>query len=67
MLRCVDARTGKPIVEAEIAPTGGASGQSRPVQLRSPQEAFRFVQETTLALQYLGCAVVALSRRRAGC
>jgi hypothetical protein len=58
MLRCVDGPNGVTVVEAEIAPAGGGNPVRRgPYSFSSPQEAFRFVQETTLALQYLGCAV----------
>ena len=58
MLRCVDGPDGATIVEAEIAPAGGGQPVRRgPYTFGNPHEAFRFIQEATLALQYLGCVV----------
>jgi uncharacterized protein YjhX (UPF0386 family) len=57
LLRCYD-RDGATIVEAEVTPVGGVQPVQRgPYRFPSATEAFRFVQETLLALQYLGCTV----------
>lgn len=52
VLRCYDG-VGDTIVEYEAEPTGRRGTYRFP----SAAEAFRFVQEAVLALQYLGCAV----------
>jgi hypothetical protein len=57
LLRCYDTDGGT-IVEAEVTPAGALDAVRRgPYRFRSATEAFRFVQEALLALQYLGCAV----------
>jgi hypothetical protein len=57
LLRCYDGQ-GETIVEAEIVPVRGGDPVRRgPYRFRTATEAFRFVQETLLALQYLGCDV----------
>jgi hypothetical protein len=59
ILRCLDGPDGT-IVEAMIEPPGGGDPIRRgPYRFASANEAFRFVQEAMLALQYLGCAVAA--------
>ena len=57
MLRCVDGPEGQTIVEAEVVGANGAPVRRGPYAFRNAHEAFRFVQEATLALQYLGCVV----------
>jgi hypothetical protein len=52
VIRCYDG-IGDTIVEYEAEPTGRRGTYRFP----SATEAFRFVQEAVLALQYLGCAV----------
>ena len=57
LLRCFDLE-GTTVVEAEVR----AAGTSEPVRpgpyrFATASEAFRFVQEAVLALQYLGCQV----------
>ena len=57
LLRCFDG-DGETIVEAEVTPTrGGEIVRRGPYRFRTATEAFRFVQETMLALQYLGCEI----------
>lgn len=57
LLRCYDGE-GATIVEAEVTPVGTVQSVQRgPYRFQSATDAFRFVQETLLALQYLGCAV----------
>ena len=57
-LRCYDSDAGATIVEAQVAPAGGGEPIHRgPYRFATAPEAFRFVQEATLALQYLGCSV----------
>jgi hypothetical protein len=57
LLRCFDADDAT-IVEAEVLPAGATQPQRRgPYRFESAPEAFRFVQETLLVLQYLGCHV----------
>jgi hypothetical protein len=61
LLRCYDTADGSggTIVEAEVTPLRSAETVSRgPYRFASAPEAFRFVQEAVLALQYLGCSVV---------
>jgi len=53
VLRCYDG-IGDTIVEYEAE----ATGRSGTYRFPSAADAFRFVQEAVLALQYLGCAVV---------
>jgi hypothetical protein len=56
-LRCYDdADDGGTVVEAQIHPKEGTP-VSRGYRFSTAPDAFRFVQETLLALQYLGCAV----------
>jgi hypothetical protein len=56
-LRCYDdTDEGGTVVEAQIHPEAGAP-VSRGYRFSTAPDAFRFVQETLLALQYLGCAV----------
>jgi hypothetical protein len=58
LLRCYDDTYGGSIVEAEIAPVGGGEPVHRgPYRFATAHDAFRFLQEATLALQYLGCSV----------
>jgi hypothetical protein len=58
-LRCYDA-DGATIVEAEVLPQGQTQPVRRgPYHFATAPEAFRFVQEALLALQYLGCTVAA--------
>jgi hypothetical protein len=58
VLRCYDGADGVTIVEAEVQPPGGADAVRRgPYRFSSAYEAFRFLQEATLALQYLGCSI----------
>ena len=57
LLRCYDG-DGETIVEAEVSPVrGGDMVRRGPYRFRTATEAFRFVQEALLALQYLGCDV----------
>lgn len=56
-LRCYDLE-GATIVEAEVLPQGESAPVRRgPYRFATPPEAFRFVEEAVLALQYLGCTV----------
>jgi hypothetical protein len=57
LLRCFDADDGT-IVEAEVLPPSATQPQRRgPYRFETAPEAFRFIQEALLALQYLGCQV----------
>lgn len=57
LLRCYD-HDGSTIVEAEVIPVRGEHPERRgPYRFATAPEAFRFVQETLLALQYLGCTI----------
>jgi hypothetical protein len=57
-LRCFDDPSGSTIVQADVFPLGGGEATRRgPYRFQTAHEAFRFVQEATLALQYLGCAI----------
>lgn len=57
MLRCYDDANGS-VVEAAVAPLeGGAPVPRGPYRFATAHEAFRFLQEATLALQYLGCTI----------
>jgi hypothetical protein len=57
LLRCYDA-AGATMVDAEIVPVGSHDPVRRgPYRFASATDAFRFVQEALLALQYLGCSV----------
>jgi hypothetical protein len=57
LLRCYDG-DGASVVEAEVTPAGAAEPVRRgPYRFETATEAFRFVQEALLALQYLGCTV----------
>lgn len=56
-LRCYDGDGGT-VVEAEVTPVGSLEPVHRgPYRFATATEAFRFVQEALLALQYLGCSV----------
>jgi hypothetical protein len=56
-LRCYDG-VGETIVEAEVTPLrGGEIVRRGPYRFRTATDAFRFVQESLLALQYLGCQI----------
>lgn len=58
LLRCYDADGGGTLVEAEVTPSRGGDPIRRgPYRFENANEAFRFVQEALLALQYLGCQV----------
>ena len=58
LLRCYDAPGGGIVVDAEVTPLRGSETIRRgPYRFASAPEAFRFVQESMLALQYLGCTV----------
>ena len=57
ILRCYDSE-GATVVEAEVLPAGATEPVRRgPYRFATAPEAFRFVQEALLALQYLGCQV----------
>jgi hypothetical protein len=57
-LRCYDGQNGNSLVEAEVTPLGGGETVKRgPYRFATAHEAFRFIQEAVLTLQYLGCAV----------
>ena len=57
LLRCYDG-DGVTIVEADVTPVrGGDLVQRGPYRFRTATDAFRFIQESLLALQYLGCTV----------
>jgi len=57
-LRCFDAEDGASVVEAEVTPMGGGAPIRRgPYRFATAHEAFRFMQEAVLALQYLGCEI----------
>jgi len=56
-LRCYDGDAGA-IVDAQVAPAGGGEPLRRgPYRFATAHDALHFVQEATLALQYLGCSV----------
>ena len=60
LLRCFDGPEGASIVEVEVVPADGGDPLRRgPYRFANAHEAFRFVQEALLALQYLGCTVTA--------
>ena len=57
-IRCYDGEGGTSIVEAEVRPiSGGERIRRGPYTFATAHEAFRFMQEAVLTLQYLGCAV----------
>jgi hypothetical protein len=57
LLRCYDAEDGT-IVETEVMPARPEDPIRRGTyRFRTAPDAFRFVQEALLALQYLGCNV----------
>ena len=57
LVRCYDdPNEGGTVVEAEIHPPTG-DPVSHGYRFATAPEAFRFVQEALLALQYLGCNV----------
>jgi hypothetical protein len=58
LLRCYDGE-GATIVDVEVVPTNSNIPVRRgPYRFATAHEAFRFMQEALLALQYLGCSVV---------
>jgi hypothetical protein len=58
-LRCYDDNAGGSMVDAEVLPPGAAQPVRRgPYRFADAGEAFRFVQEALLTLQYLGCTTV---------
>jgi hypothetical protein len=58
LLRCYDG-DGATIVDVEVVPAGSDIPVKRgPYRFATAHEAFRFMQEALLALQYLGCSVV---------
>ena len=58
LLRCFDGE-GATIVEVEVVPANSdVPVQRGPYRFTTAHEAFRFMQEALLALQYLGCSVV---------
>ena len=59
LLRCFDGPDGITVVEAEVTAAGSEPQRRGPYRFATPSEAFRFVQEALLALQYLGCTVAA--------
>jgi len=57
-VRCYDGVDGMTVVEAEVQRGAEVGPVGRgPYRFASATEAFRFVQEALLALQYLGCTV----------
>ncbi|HEY5294057.1 MAG TPA: hypothetical protein VIJ70_01110 [Gaiellaceae bacterium] len=58
LLRCYDDG-GTAVVEAQITPhhANSISVARGPYRFTTAADAFRFVQEALLALQYLGCTV----------
>ena len=56
-IRCYDGDAGSTIVDAQVAPPGGQPVRRGPYRFGTAHEAFRFLQEATLALQYLGCSI----------
>jgi hypothetical protein len=57
ILRCYDSE-GMTVVDAEVLPVGADEPVRRgPYRFETAPDAFRFVQEALLALQYLGCQV----------
>ena len=57
LIRCYDGE-GETIVEAQVTPARGGDPVNRgPYRFPAATDAFRFVQEALLALQYLGCSV----------
>lgn len=57
-IRCYDGDGGSTIVEAEVMPVGGTEAVHRgPYRFATAHDAFRFLQEAVLALQYLGCSI----------
>ena len=56
LLRCYDG-DGETVVEAEVTTRDGGTVKRGPYRFPNATEAFRFVQESLLALQYLGCTV----------
>jgi hypothetical protein len=58
LLRCYDG-DGATVVEVEVVPTDSdVPVQRGPYRFSTAHEAFRFMQEALLALQYLGCSVI---------
>lgn len=57
LLRCYDG-TGETLVEVEVTPVRGGDMVKRgPYRFATATDAFKFVQESLLALQYLGCQI----------
>ncbi len=58
-LRCYDDGAGGSVVDAEVLPPGATQPVRRgPYRFTNAGEAFRFIQEALLTLQYLGCSSV---------
>ena len=58
LLRVYDSDGGGAVVEAQVTPVGGGESVPRgPYRFATAHEAFRFLQDAVLALQYLGCTV----------
>jgi hypothetical protein len=57
VLRCYDGPDGLTVVEAEVRNASGEPVRRGPYRFPNAPEAFRFIQESLLALQYLGCTV----------
>ena len=58
IMRCYDGE-GATIVEVEVVPPDSKIPVIRgPYRFATAHDAFRFMQEALLALQYLGCSVV---------
>ncbi|HZT91632.1 MAG TPA: hypothetical protein VFA05_06300 [Gaiellaceae bacterium] len=57
LFRCFDGDDGATIVEAEVTTPAGERVRRGPYRFATAHDALRFVQEATLALQYLGCSV----------
>jgi hypothetical protein len=57
LLRCVDGPQGTVVEALVVSANGGEPIRRGPYTFGNAHEAFRFMQEATLALQYLGCTV----------
>jgi hypothetical protein len=60
-LRCFYDESGETVVEADVSPVSGGAQQRKPYRFANAHEAFRFMQEAVLVLQYLGCSVTSAS------
>ncbi len=57
IIHCYES-DGATVVEAEVLPAGASQPVLRgPYRFETVPEAHRFVQETALALRYLGCDI----------